>query len=103
MDRQTQRLAMYIVISNPNRMSVATGRSHFITSILLLLSITPHRAVPACGGRLRRRESLASLQFAETARLRHGRYHESSLMIFMSSHAALRNEPASPAVMIATR
>jgi hypothetical protein len=31
----TQRLAMYIVISKPNRMSVAAGRSHFIVDLLL--------------------------------------------------------------------
>jgi hypothetical protein len=37
----TQRLAIYMVISKPNRMSVAAGRSHFIVislGMLLLLS-----------------------------------------------------------------
>ena len=36
LNQAPQRLAMYIVISIPNRKSVACGVSHFITLLLML-------------------------------------------------------------------
>jgi hypothetical protein len=69
----TQRLAMYIVISKPNRMSVADGRSHFIVDPPLVAGTD---------------------ECAPADRQAHGGRHEDGLMIFWSFRAAMHQTSA---------